>query len=144
MTAIPKEPYILLTHDPLDRAALIAYVTVPEYGAITVFEGIVRNNSQKQATLYLEYEAYEVMALESLRRIAEDAQMRWPGIGIAAAHRLGRVEISEASVIIAVGSAHRDEGFTACRYIIDTLKSSVPIWKKEFTPDGSYWVEEQA
>ncbi len=142
MAAQPKEPYILLTHNQLDRTALIEYVTVPEYGAVTIFEGIVRNNTHQQTTLYLEYEAYEIMAMEVLRRIAEDAQRRWPGIGISVAHRLGRVEIGEASVIIAVGSAHRAEGFAACHYIIDTLKSDVPIWKKEFTPDGSYWVEE--
>ena len=91
--------------------------------------------------LHLEYEAYVPMALKEMEKIEADAKAQWPIKKIAMVHRIGRVDIGEASIVIAVSSAHRNEAFLACRYAIDTLKKTVPIWKKEFFHDGEVWVE---
>ncbi len=135
------QPLIQLTREPLDREALIAAVWHAGAGALVTFEGVVRDNARGKSVRYLEYEAYAEMAEERMRAIAAEAQARWGIDHIAVAHRLGRMEIGEASVIIVVASPHRAEAFDACRYIIDTLKATVPIWKKEFSPDGAEWVE---
>jgi len=111
----------------------------PEDGAIVIFDGVVRNNSRGRATLYLDYEAYESMALEKLRELATEARERFPIRNVALVHRLGRIEIGESSVLIAVFSAHRAAAFDACRWLIDTLKRTVPIWKKEYFEDGAVW-----
>ncbi|MBE3559046.1 MAG: molybdenum cofactor biosynthesis protein MoaE [Ktedonobacteraceae bacterium] len=135
------EPLIRLTREPLDRNALIAAVSHPSIGGIVVFEGVVRDNARGKQIRYLEYEAYEEMAEQQIRHIIDEAKQRWGVERVAVAHRFGRLEIGEASVIIVVACPHRAEAFEACRYIIDTLKTTVPIWKKEVATSGEEWVE---
>ncbi|GCF07620.1 molybdenum cofactor biosynthesis protein MoaE [Dictyobacter arantiisoli] len=135
------EPIIQLTHQPLDRAALVEAVSHPSDGGIVVFEGIVRDNARGKQVHYLEYEVYEEMARQQIAQIIAEAQQRWQIEHVAVAHRFGRLEIGEASVIIVVATPHRSEAFDACRYIIDTLKNTVPIWKKEVATNGEAWVE---
>ncbi len=135
------EPVVQLTRAPLDRDALVAAVSHPSVGGIVVFEGVVRNHARGKQVRYLEYEAYVEMAEQQMREIIVEAQRRWGVERVAVAHRFGRLEIGEASVIIVVSSSHRGEAFDACRYIIDTLKATVPIWKKEVATDGEEWVE---
>ncbi len=135
------EPIIQITQDKLDRETLIDAVSHPSMGAIVVFEGVVRNNARNKAIRYLEYEVYTEMAIPQIHSIITEAQQRWGVERLAVAHRTGRLEIGETSVIIVVASAHRAQAFEACRYIIDTLKQSVPIWKKEVATDGEAWVE---
>jgi len=135
------EPLIQLTHEPLDRAALIAAVSHPSVGGVVVFEGVVRDNARGKQVRYLEYEVYEEMARQQIHAIVVEAQQRWGVERVAVAHRFGRLEIGEASVIIVVATPHRGEAFDACRYIIDTLKTTVPIWKKEVATNGEEWVE---
>lgn len=135
------EPIIQLTHEPLDRAALIEAVSHPGVGGIVVFEGVVRDNARGKQVRYLEYEVYEEMARQQIREIIATAEQRWGVERVAVAHRFGRLEIGEASVIIVVATPHRAEAFDACRYIIDTLKATVPIWKKEVATTGEEWVE---
>jgi len=135
------EPIITLTAQPLDRAALIDAVSYPGAGGIVLFEGIVRDNARGKQVRYLEYEIYEEMAREQIKAIIQEAQQRFGVERVAVAHRSGRLEIGEASVIIVVATPHRGEAFEACRYIIDTLKATVPIWKKEVATNGEEWVE---
>ena len=135
------EPIVLLTREPLNRDELIASVSHPSIGGIVTFEGVVRDNARGKEVRYLEYEAYEEMAVQQIRTIITEAEERWGVERVAVAHRFGRLEIGEASVIIVVGSPHRAEAFEACRYIIDTLKATVPIWKKEVATNGEEWVE---
>lgn len=135
------EPIIQLTREPLDRAALVAAVSHPSIGGIVVFEGVVRDTARGKHVRYLEYEVYEEMARPQIASIIAEARQRWEIEHVAVAHRFGRLEIGEASVIIAVATPHRGEAFEACRYIIDTLKSTVPIWKKEVATNGEEWVE---
>jgi molybdopterin synthase catalytic subunit len=135
------EPLIQLTRAPLNREALVAAVSDPAVGGIVVFEGVVRNAARGKQVRYLEYDVYEEMAEQQIRTILEEAQQRWGVERVAVAHRFGRLEIGEASVIIVVATPHRGEAFEACRYIIDTLKSTVPIWKKEVATNGEEWVE---
>ena len=135
------EPFIQITREPLDRNALIASVTDPVVGGIVVFEGVVRDNARGKQVRYLEYDVYPEMAVQQIRRILAEAARRWNVDRVAVAHRIGRLEIGEASVIIAVATPHRAESFEACRYIIDTLKTTVPIWKKEVAMNGEEWVE---
>ena len=132
---------IQIVRSPILVEPLVARLQQPEDGAVVVFEGIVRNNTRGRSTLYLEYEGYEPMALKKMKEIEEDARGRWPVNRIGIVHRLGRLEIGEASVVIVVTSAHRKAAFEACHYAIDTLKKAVPIWKKEFFADGEVWVE---
>lgn len=135
------EPVVQLTRAPLDRNALVAAVSHASVGGIVVFEGVVRDHARGKQVRYLEYEAYVEMAEQQIREIVAEAQRRWGVERVAVAHRFGRLEIGEASVIIVVASSHRAEAFDACRYIIDTLKATVPIWKKEVATDGEEWVE---
>jgi molybdopterin synthase catalytic subunit len=135
------EPIVRITREPLNREELIAAVAAPEVGGIVVFEGVVRNHARGKQIRYLEYEAYPEMAEQQLRAIVEEARRRWGAERVAVVHRVGRLEIGEASVIVVVATPHRAEAFAACRYIIDTLKTSVPIWKKEVSTDGEAWVE---
>ena len=128
-----------LVHGPLDVASLVA--TSAADGALCLFVGVVRDHHQGRAVSHLEYEAYEEMALGELQRIEQELRARWPVGDVRLVHRLGRLAIGEASVAVAVASAHRAEAFAACRYAIDTLKKTVPIWKKEFYADGSAWIE---
>jgi molybdopterin synthase catalytic subunit len=135
------EPFIQLTRDPLHRDDLIARVAHPSIGGIVVFEGVVRDNARGKQIRYLEYEVYAEMAEQQIRAIIDEAGRRWHIDHVAVAHRFGRLEIGEASVIIVVATPHRSEAFEACRYIIDTLKTTVPIWKKEVATNGESWVE---
>jgi len=135
------EPLIQLTREPLNRDALVAAVSHPSVGGIVVFEGVVRDNARGKQVRYLEYDVYEEMAEQQIRTIVAEAKRRWSVEHVAVAHRFGRLEIGEASVIIVVASPHRAEAFEACRYIIDTLKTTVPIWKKEVATNGEEWVE---
>lgn len=132
-----------LTRDPIDTRALIEKLRRGEDGAVVVFEGVVRNHSGNRATLFLEYEAYEPMALEKMRAIIAEVQQKFPVDRVGIVHRLGRLQIGEASVVIVVTSAHRHPAFEACHYAIDRLKRIVPIWKKEFFADGAVWVERE-
>jgi molybdopterin synthase catalytic subunit len=126
---------------PLDVAAVIAEVTRPGCGAIAVFVGTTRDHNRGRRVLYLEYEAYEALAVRSFERIAAESHERWPGTLLAIHHRTGRVEIGEASVVIAAASAHRAEAFAASRYGIERLKQIAPIWKHEYFEGGELWIE---
>lgn len=139
-----EEDIYQITRQTIATAALAERLKAPEDGAVVVFEGIVRNHSQDHRTIYLEYEAYEPMALRFLREIGEEARRMFPIDHIAMVHRVGRVEIGETSVAIVVTSAHRAAAFNACRYAIDELKRRAPIWKKEFSEDGFAWAEGEA
>jgi len=134
------EPLISITRERLDRDALVAAVTHASVGGIVVFEGVVRDNARGKQVRYLEYDVYPEMAVQQIGEIVAEAQRRWGVERVAVAHRVGRLEIGEASVIIVVASPHRGEAFDACRYIIDTLKTTVPIWKKEVATNGEEWV----
>ena len=106
-----------------------------------IFDGIVRNHSRNRRTFYLEYESYESMALRKLQELASEACERFEVRNVGLVHRLGRLDIGESSVFIAVFSAHRAAAFDACRWLIDTLKRTVPIWKKEHFEDGAVWAD---
>jgi molybdopterin synthase catalytic subunit len=108
---------------------------------MVIFEGVVRDNARGKQIRYLEYDVYPEMAMQQIREILAEAERRWNVDRVAVAHRIGRLEIGEASVIIVVATPHRGEAFEACRYIIDTLKTTVPIWKKEVATNGEEWVE---
>jgi molybdopterin synthase catalytic subunit len=130
-----------IVREAIDTPALAREVRAAEDGAVATFDGCVRNHSHGRATLHLEYEAYESMALAKMQEIAAHLRATFPIDRVAIVHRLGRLEIGETSVFIAVSSAHRAAAFDACRYAIDTLKKTVPIWKKEFFADGAVWAD---
>jgi molybdopterin converting factor subunit 1 len=130
---------VALGRAPILVAEVVAGLKAAEDGALVAFEGIVRNHSAGKRTLYLEYEAYEALALAKMKEIAEAMRERFPVDRVAMVHRLGRLEIGETSVLIAVSSAHRAAAFDACRFGIDTLKRTVPIWKKEYFDNGAVW-----
>jgi molybdopterin synthase catalytic subunit len=134
-------PIVSLTREPIDRDALVAALQQPGDGAIVVFDGIVRDNTRGRTTLYLDYEAYEEMALAEMRKLARDAAERFAIDRVGVVHRLGRLEIGESSIVIVVTSAHRAAAFDACRWLIDTLKRTVPVWKKEHFADGAVWTD---
>jgi molybdopterin synthase catalytic subunit len=141
MTAAHSQDRIELTREIIPNAAIAREVRADEDGAVAAFDGCVRNHSHGRSTLYLEYEAYESMALAKMREIAEHVHGSFAINRVAIVHRLGRLEIGETSVFIAVSAAHRSAAFDACRYAIDTLKKTVPIWKKEFFADGAVWAD---
>jgi len=120
---------------------VLSKIKRPEDGAAVVFEGVVRDNTRGRRTLYLDYEAYEEMAGKQLEGLAEQALKQFSVRDIAIVHRLGRMEVGETSVLIIVASAHRGPAFDACRWLIDTLKRTVPIWKKEYFEDGAVWAD---
>jgi len=130
-----------LTTDPLDARRIEATVAHKGAGAICTFTGIVRDTSRGRSVTHLEYEAYAEMATAEMRKIAAEIAQRWPEARVAMAHRTGRLEIGEASVVVSVSCPHRAEAIDACRWGIDRLKESVPIWKKEHADDGTYWIE---
>jgi molybdopterin converting factor subunit 1 len=134
-------PLVRLQREPIDADTLLAHLKHGEDGAVVVFDGIVRNNTRGRRTLYLDYEAYEAMALAQMSALACDAKDRFDVREVALVHRLGRLQVGETSVWIAVASAHRAQAFEACRWIIDTLKKTVPIWKKEYFQDGAVWAD---
>lgn len=133
-------PYAVMNDTPIDIPALEALVSAVSNGAVCTFAGQVRENSRGRQVSYLEYKAYVPMAVKEMARIATEAEEKW-GCMVAIQHRIGRIELGEASVVIAVGSPHRAEAFDACRWCIDTLKENVPIWKREVCPDGAFWIE---
>jgi len=128
-----------LTRSRIDAEALIAAAKHGDDGAVVVFDGIVRNHTRGRRTLHLDYEAYEEMAARQMRELASEARARFGVRQVTMIHRLGRLEIGETSVLIVVASAHRAQAFEACRWLIDTLKKTVPIWKKETFEDGTVW-----
>lgn len=144
-----QSPKALLTHDVLSTKSIACAAEAAlagAAGAVVTFEGIVRNHSKGpdgtiHSVEYLEYSAYEAMALREMQGIADEVRQKW-NLPCAIAHRLGRLEIGEASVVIAVASAHRAVAFEACHWAIDEVKIRVPIWKKEVATDGVWWVED--
>jgi molybdopterin synthase catalytic subunit len=134
-------PCVRLVHERIVARDIIPRLERPEDGGVVIFDGVVRNNSRERKTRYLEYEAYEAMALKQMQLLAGQAFADFPIRNLAIVHRLGRLEIGESSVLIAVFSAHRAAAFDACRWLIDTLKQTVPIWKKEFFEDGAVWAQ---
>ena len=135
---------IVVTHEELDVGRAVAEVGHPGAGATVTFVGTTRDNTAGRRVLLLEYEAYRPMADQQLARVAEEMRERWELTGVAIYHRLGRLEIGEASLVVAVSSAHRREAFEACHYSIDRIKEMVPIWKKEFFEGGEVWVGSQS
>jgi len=136
-----SEDLFRITREVIAAAALAEELRAAKDGAVVTFEGIVRNHSRGRATLYLEYEAYEPMAVRRMAEIGDEAKRTFAIDGIGIVHRVGRLEIGETSVAIAVTSEHRADAFRACQYAIDRLKQVVPIWKKEFFADGAVWAE---
>jgi molybdopterin synthase catalytic subunit len=136
---------IRLTHKPIDYHALTESVRSPHCGAVAVFLGTVRDLTGDYVTVFLDYEAYPPMAEKKMAEIETEVRRRWPVGEVAMVHRLGRLEVGDVSVAVAVSSPHRGDAFDACRFAIDTLKELVPIWKKENAPDGSgEWVHQSA
>ncbi|HUO05714.1 MAG TPA: molybdenum cofactor biosynthesis protein MoaE [Candidatus Binataceae bacterium] len=131
---------VTIGRDPIDVGALEREVADPAAGAIVTFAGATRRDNAGRRVIRLEYEAYEPMALLEIRKLAREAGERWNIVRIAIAHRVGKVEIGETSVAIAVSAPHRAEAFEACRFAIDRIKEVVPIWKKEFFEGGELWV----
>ena len=138
---IAEAAHVQLVRDLIVPHNIVPSLEKPEDGAIVVFDGVVRNHNRGRQTLYLDYEAYEAMALKELRRLAEEAKTKFAIRNVALVHRLGRLEIGESSVLIAVYAGHRAAAFDACRWLIDTLKRTVPIWKKEYFADGAVWAD---
>jgi molybdopterin synthase catalytic subunit len=135
---------VRITRDPLDSRAVRALeeaVTARGDGGVVTFQGVVRDNARGKQVRSLEYDAYIEMAEQQMAQIAAEVEARWEESTVAMVHRIGRLEIGECSVVVAVACPHRAEAFEACRYAIDTLKSTVPIWKKEIYTDGEEWVE---
>lgn len=130
-----------IVREPIDTQAVLSKIKRAEDGAAIVFEGVVRNHTRGRQTLYLDYEAYEEMALKQMEELAAQALERFKVRDVALVHRLGRLEIGETSVLIVVASAHRGAGYEASRWLIDTLKRTVPIWKKEYFIDGAVWAD---
>jgi molybdopterin synthase catalytic subunit len=130
-----------VTDSPLSPDAIAAIVNEPGAGGLVIFSGIVRNQTDGRPVKFLEYEAHAPMAEVKMREIGEAVRARWAGVRrVAILHRTGRLDIGESSVLIAVSAAHRGDAFDACRYAIDTLKRTVPVWKKEHFEDGEVWV----
>jgi MoaE-MoaD fusion protein len=132
---------VALVRGRIDAEEVVASLKAGEDGAVVIFDGIVRNHTRGRRTLFLVYEAYESMALELMNSLALDAIVHRKVRDVAIIHRLGRLEIGESSVLIAVASEHRAQAFDACRWLIDTLKKTVPIWKKEYFEDGAIWAD---
>ena len=133
-----------ISEEALDEAEVAARVEGPDAGGVVSFVGRVRDHARGHEIERLEYEAYPAMAEKEMEKIADEAAERWPGTRVAIAHRVGRLSIGDAAVVVVAASAHRGEAFEACRFAIDTLKITVPIWKREVATDGAYWVDDHA
>jgi len=133
-----------VTDRTLDLQELVQFVTDPEAGAIATFIGTTRNNNEGRKVIALEYEAYPEMAEKELVRLGEEAKKKWPICRMAIVHRIGPVQITQPSVMIAVSAAHRDAAFAACRFAIEEIKRTVPIWKKEVFEGGEVWIGTQS
>lgn len=140
-TAQADGPMVKIVRDRIVPHDIVPKLERPEDGAVVIFDGIVRDHSRGRRTLYLDYDAYEEMALKQMQSLAAEALQKFPVRNLALVHRLGRLQIGESSVFIAVCSAHRAAAFDACRWLIDTLKKTVPIWKKEYFEDGAVWAD---
>lgn len=139
--ALQATEHAAIVRHPIDGAAINAAIKQPEDGAVAIFDGIVRNQTRGRTTLYLDYTAYESMALRQMEQLAQQALANFTVRDVWLVHRLGRLQIGETSVYIAVASAHRAAALDACRWLIDTLKKTVPIWKKEYFDDGAVWAD---
>ncbi len=138
---LPAKDRVALVDEPIDADEIVRAIKAGSDGAVCVFDGIVRDNTRGRKTLYLDYEAYREMALAQMRKLADEAVAKFGVREVAMVHRLGRLEVGETSVLIAVASAHRAAAFEACRWLIDTLKKTVPIWKRETFVDGAVWAD---
>jgi len=136
-----SQPHVRIVRERIDSQAVLSTLKRGADGAALSFEGVVRNQTRGRRTLYLDYEAYEDMALQEMESLAGHALKQFNVRDVAIVHRLGRLEIGETSVLIVVASAHRAAAFDACRWLIDTLKRTVPIWKKEHFSDGAVWAD---
>lgn len=134
-------PRIALVRGPIDAAGIIAEIKAGADGAVCVFDGIVRDNTRGRQTLHLDYEAYEEMALRQMHELRDKAIAQFGVREVSIVHRLERLQVGETSVLIVVASAHRGAAFDACRWVIDTLKKTVPIWKREQFVDGAVWAD---
>lgn len=132
---------IRIVEHQIDRDEAIRSVSSNGSGAVVTFDGTIRDNARGKQVLHLYYEAFPEMAVKEIEKIYDEAMQRWPLQRMAIVHRIGRMEIGESSVFIAVSSAHRKDAFEACRFAIDTLKTTVPIWKKEHYDNGEIWIE---
>ncbi|MGQ9804623.1 MAG: molybdenum cofactor biosynthesis protein MoaE [Chlorobiales bacterium] len=135
---------ITISDKPLNVQAVIEAVQTELAGAINVFIGTVRNQTAQKHVVGLDYEAFEAMAIKKMQEIADEAKAKFPVLSVAMAHRVGKLKLGEIAVVIAVATPHRAESFAACKFIIDTLKEIVPIWKKEIFEDGDVWVSAHA
>ncbi len=133
--------YVEIQEQPLSLDMVIQRVSAPHVGAVSTFSGIVRNHNLGREVSHLEYECYAPMAVKEMQAIRAQAMKKWELHDIAIAHRVGRLDIGDAAVVIAVASVHRESGLQALKFTIDTLKATVPIWKKEYWADGSMWLE---
>ena len=133
--------HVEITTRPIETAAVLETIKAGLDGAVVTFDGIVRNNTRGRETLYLDYEAYDEMALQKMRGLTSEAMTKFGVRDVALVHRVGRLHVGESSVLVVVASAHRAAAFEACRWIIDTLKKTVPIWKKERFVDGAVWAD---
>jgi len=143
-TPVQGRGYATIVREEINTAALLDKVKHPEDGAAVTFEGVVRNHTRGRRTLFLDYEAYEAMAIRQMDVLARQALSQFPIRDVAIVHRLGRLQIGEVSVVIIVASAHRAAAFDACRWLIDRLKRTVPVWKKEYFEDGATWADGEA
>jgi molybdopterin synthase catalytic subunit len=141
MNTVAENDRFELLHSPIDLAEVVHHVRADQDGGIVTFDGFVRNEFHGRRTLYLDYEAYEPMALAKMREIGAQIHQKFSIHRLAIVHRLGRLQIGETSVFIAVSAPHRAAAFDACRFAIDTLKRTVPIWKKEYFEDGAVWAD---
>jgi molybdopterin synthase catalytic subunit len=130
-----------ITREPLDPTELVEAVRRDESGAVALFYGVVRNENKGRAVRYLEYDAYPEMAIKKMREVADEVRARFPVTGMGVLHRIGRLEIGETSLLVAISSGHRKEAFEACHYAVNRIKEIVPIWKKEVWEDGEEWIE---
>ena len=130
-----------IRHEPLDPKALVEAVRRNECGAGALFYGVVRNENMGRNVQYLEYDVYPEMAIKKMNEVAEEVRAKYPITGIGVLHRVGRLEIGETSLLVAVSSAHRVAAFEACHFAVDRIKQIVPIWKKEVWEDGEEWIE---
>lgn len=130
-----------ITTEALDPAPLVEAVRRDESGAVALFYGVVRNENLGRNVLWLEYDAYPEMAIKKMREVADEVRAKFPVTGVGALHRIGRLEIGETSLLVAVSSGHRKEAFEACHYAVDRIKEVVPVWKKEVFEGGEEWVE---
>jgi MoaE-MoaD fusion protein len=132
---------VQIVRERIDAEAVVSRLKHSSDGAVVIFDGIVRDNTRGRRTLYLDYQAYEAMALKQMESLATEARSRFAVRGASIVHRLGRLEIGETSVLVVVAAAHRGAAFEACRWIVDTLKKTVPIWKKEYFEGGAVWAD---